>query len=705
MNGHAVGAGRGRLLLCAAVALCLSAAGLGGPAAAPAAAPEPIFVFTPPENNPDPALPFEGPCGVAVGPDLNYFYVSDYYHNAVDVFTSTTEFVTQITNVDPLDGPCHLAAAEGGPLYVNSFHRHVEKFLPNAFPPFAAIPPSIPATAYASAGIVDSANPTGVAVEPLTGNVYVNDRTHVAVYDSTGAPVLDGSEPLRIGAGSLGDGYGLAVSEFPATAGRVYVPDHADDTVKIYDPAVDLAEPVAVIDGSNTPAGHFTSLRDSAVAVDRVRGVVYVIDNLQPQYTERPQAVVHVFDATGAYLGRLKFNVVHGQPSGLAVDNSTSVTSQGRVYVTSGNTAGGVLYAYPPNSAIAGPGVPAVQTLAVRRTGDGEGSVTSKPAGMDCRTECVGEFLSASEVPLTATPRDDSVFAGWSGGGCSGGGTCVVEMSQARSVSAEFEARPAPSVRPTRSSTATASATASSAGPVAGASEIAQKGNLRVTVRGKLSPQRLPRRGVSPIAVSVGGKITTTDGEPPPQLRRLRIELNRNGRLDTRGLPVCRAKQIHPASSAQALRACRSALVGQGHFSVDVVLSGQDPYPTKGRLLVFNATHKGRPALIGQIYSARPFTTSFLVPFTIGKTKRGRYGTVLTAALPKALGSWGHVTGIDLTLSRRYSFRGRRHSFIRAGCPAPKGFPGALFSLARTSFGFAGGRTLTSTLTRSCKVR
>jgi len=42
---------------------------------------------------------------------------------------------------------------------------------------------------------------------------------------------------------------------------------------------------------------------------------------------------------------------------------------------------------------------------------------------------------------------------------------------------------------------------------------------------------------------------------------------------------------------------------------------------------------------------------------------------------------------------------------LTAGCPALKGFPGAVFPLARTSFGFAGGKTLTATLTRGCRVR
>lgn len=235
--------------------------------------------------------------------------------------------------------------------------------------------------------------------------------------------------------------------------------------------------------------------------------------------------------------------------------------------------------------------------------------------------------------------------------------------------------------------------------------EVTQQGDLRVSVEAKLSPRRLPRTGTAPIAVSLDGQIATTDGSVPPPLKTLRIELNRHGRLDTAGLPECRIGEIHPASTARALAACRRSLVGRGGFSVDVILGGQRPYPTKGRLLLFNGHYRGRPALLGQIYSAHPFANSFVIPFRIERSGQGRYGIALAATLPRAFTSWGHVTGLRLRLARRYSYRGRAHSVISAGCPAPKGFSGALFPLARTTFGFAGGEKLTSTLTSGCRVR
>ena len=235
--------------------------------------------------------------------------------------------------------------------------------------------------------------------------------------------------------------------------------------------------------------------------------------------------------------------------------------------------------------------------------------------------------------------------------------------------------------------------------------EVGRSGNVQVKVSGNLAPQRLPRQGDVPISVSFAGQISTTDASEPPRLETLEIDINRYGHIDTKGLQICNAAQIRTASSARALTACRRALVGRGKFWADIYLSGGEPYEAEGRLLVFNGRLHGRSVLLGHIYSPRPFATSFVIPFAIRKVRHGRYGTELSARFPKSMGSWGNVTGIEMKLSRRYFYRGSGRSFVSASCPAPKGFPGTVFVLARTSFGFAGGRSVSTDLQRNCKVR
>jgi hypothetical protein len=78
-------------------------------------------------------------------------------------------------------------------------------------------------------------------------------------------------------------------------------------------------------------------------------------------------------------------------------------------------------------------------TLGVIRQGDGGGTVTSAPAGIDCPSACAAAFISDSQVVLTAAPRAaDSLFAGWTGCDSVSGATCTVTMANARSVTAIF---------------------------------------------------------------------------------------------------------------------------------------------------------------------------------------------------------------------------------------------------------------------------
>lgn len=234
--------------------------------------------------------------------------------------------------------------------------------------------------------------------------------------------------------------------------------------------------------------------------------------------------------------------------------------------------------------------------------------------------------------------------------------------------------------------------------------EVVQKGDLRVSFEGRVLPNALPRRGTAPVAVTVAGEITSTDRRHPPQLRRISLAINRNGRLDYRGLPVCHLAQIRAAPTTTALRLCGGALVGRGRFRSKVVLPEQSPFPSNGRIVAFNGLLHGRHVVFAHIFGSQPLPEASVLTFRLARAA-GAYRTALVAELPRAGSDWGFVSGIRLTLHRRFRLRGRSHSYVSASCPAPDGFPGTSFPLARVSFGFVDGRTLTSTLTRSCRVR
>jgi len=65
--------------------------------------------------------------------------------------------------------------------------------------------------------------------------------------------------------------------------------------------------------------------------------------------------------------------------------------------------------------------------LAVSTAGDGSGSVTSDPAGIDCGADCSQAYPVGSEITLTATPDGGSVFTGWGGVDCGGGEVTITD--------------------------------------------------------------------------------------------------------------------------------------------------------------------------------------------------------------------------------------------------------------------------------------
>ena len=81
---------------------------------------------------------------------------------------------------------------------------------------------------------------------------------------------------------------------------------------------------------------------------------------------------------------------------------------------------------------------PVTHELSVTKLGGGSGSVASTPAGIACGATCAAAFEAGRVVTLTAQADTGSVFAGWSGGGCSGTGACQVTLDAAKSVTATF---------------------------------------------------------------------------------------------------------------------------------------------------------------------------------------------------------------------------------------------------------------------------
>ena len=129
------------------------------------------------------------------------------------------------------------------------------------------------------------------------------------------------------------------------------------------------------------------------------------------------------------------------------------------------------------------------------------------------------------------------------------------------------------------------------------------------------------------------------------------------------------------------------------------------PFPVHGQMLAFNGRAHGKPAILLHVYASTPADVTVILPFSVRHPRRGKFGTVLTAKVPRLASDLGYVTSVKLVFDRRYSYRGKRRSFLSARCAAPTGYPGAIFSFTKGTFSFAGDKRIATTLVRTCKVR
>lgn len=234
--------------------------------------------------------------------------------------------------------------------------------------------------------------------------------------------------------------------------------------------------------------------------------------------------------------------------------------------------------------------------------------------------------------------------------------------------------------------------------------ERAQRGNLVVALNGEISPLALPRDRPAPVAVHLEGKILTADRTPLPRMRQVRIELAGDGELFARGLPVCPRARLRNASSRQALARCGPARVGDGQLVAQIQVPGQQPFAIDARLLAFNGRARGGGTAIWVHAFALDPPVSLVLPFVV-QPASGDYSKALVATVPREVGPLPHLARFRLTLGRRFTYRGQRHSYVSASCPVPPRFTAGFVAFARATYGFADDRRLQIEAVRSCRAR
>jgi WD40-like Beta Propeller Repeat len=141
-------------------------------------------------------------CGVAVDSEGDV-YAADY-EGGVSVFDPSGAPLTSAS----VSHVCGIAVGTDGALYANLYQGGVERLTPSSYPVTGS-------TAYGPGTIVDPATSFGVAVDPIAGDLYADERDGIAQYDATGALLGRSGDD---GDGALGESEGVAIK---ASAGRL----------------------------------------------------------------------------------------------------------------------------------------------------------------------------------------------------------------------------------------------------------------------------------------------------------------------------------------------------------------------------------------------------------------------------------------------------------------------------------------------------
>jgi hypothetical protein len=179
-------------------------------------------------------------------------------------------------------------------------------------------------------------------------------------------------------------------------------------------------------------------------------------------------------------------------------------------------------------------------------------------------------------------------------------------------------------------------------------------GNLELTFNGGFSPSKLPKKKLAPITLNASGKIATVDGTHPPALKEFILETDKNGTINVKGLPVCKAGKIQATDTQAAERACKKAIIGKGTTTAEVQFPESNPINVNSKLLVFNGGFKGgTTTLFIHAYFSSPVSGAIVTTVKIKKEHHGRYGTKSVASIPKIAGGSGSVTSFSLTINKK----------------------------------------------------
>lgn len=230
-----------------------------------------------------------------------------------------------------------------------------------------------------------------------------------------------------------------------------------------------------------------------------------------------------------------------------------------------------------------------------------------------------------------------------------------------------------------------------------GRGALVEVDNLVLRADGEFQPTALPRDRFQAIEFSGHASIASKDGSRPVALRKAIVDFDADGRLGTRGLPSCAPDQIANATVEEARQICANAIVGRGRIEAVISLSS-GPLESGSPLTIFNGPRQpnGMPTAVLHAHITSPGTQTFAILVPIERI-RGEFRYRVTLELPPIAAGLGSLSLIEVEVGRRFSFEGKRRSYISARCRD---------SILRTRgwFAFEDGTVIAGAVEKFCRA-
>ncbi len=145
------------------------------------------------------------------------------------------------------------------------------------------------------------------------------------------------------------------------------------------------------------------------------------------------------------------------------------------------------------------------------------------------------------------------------------------------------------------------------------------------------------------------------------------IDVDKDLKVNVKGLPVCKPSQIEATNTKDALKACGDTELGSGIAHAEIAFPEQPSIEVSSPLKVFNGGEAGgKVTLLIHTFITVPAPAAIVTTVTIQRKGSGLHSI---AKIPVIVGGSGSAVDFSFKLGRTYNYQGKKVGYLEARCP------------------------------------